>query len=449
MEERVRHAATDGRRSGWTGPRWVLVRRIGTLAVVGLGFLALDYFLAVRHGFFDLQVYYGAIRYWMHGGSLYDYLLPLNTYGYTYPPFAALTMLPMGVVPWNPAIVISCLATGAATIAVIYWLVDPVARRNGWSRWYVLLFVLACSTVFEPLRETFLFGQVNMLLVFLVMADVVLFLIPGRRLAGLGIGLATAIKLTPGVFILYLLLTKRWKPALVASITAFVATVIAAAISPSTSLVFWTDALWNTDRVGVLATISNQSLNGAVQRLNDTNPSTALWLATVVVVLVIWVVRVRRSMAAGDEMTGIALTGLVGCLISPVTWVHHLVWVGPAILLLLDNATVARTTRRRVWLTAFMILSAGILCSHIVWSYELNWHTPVKWFLANLYVWVTVALLIGLPIRRPVPAVGTAAPATVEGDGESRTLQSRITIAGGEPNRELAPAGRDVVGGSG
>ena len=58
--------------------------------------------LAARHGFFDLRVYYGAINYWVHdGGSLYDYLLPRSTYGFTYPPFAALVMLPMAVTPWT------------------------------------------------------------------------------------------------------------------------------------------------------------------------------------------------------------------------------------------------------------------------------------------------------------------------------------------------------------
>src|SRR5262249_16725268 len=162
------------------------------------------------------------------------------------------------------------------------------------------------------------------LLLFLVLADFVLLVGKGRRWAGFGIGLATAIKLTPGIFILYLLFTRRWRPAVIASATAAAATLAAGALSPGTPPPFSSAALWNTDRVGELAFISNQSLEGAVARLHEADPSMALWLVVVAVVGVIWFVRSRRAMAVGDDLTGVALTGVAACLISPVTWVHHL-----------------------------------------------------------------------------------------------------------------------------
>src|SRR5258706_6851204 len=101
-------ARRAGRRSGVTQAVWDLVRpaydrlrpayhrlrpasararlgtRIGILVALATGAFWFDLTYAERHGFFDLQVYYGAINYWAHGGgSLYDYLLPLNTYGFT------------------------------------------------------------------------------------------------------------------------------------------------------------------------------------------------------------------------------------------------------------------------------------------------------------------------------------------------------------------------------
>jgi alpha-1,2-mannosyltransferase len=386
-----------------------LVKRVGrhrwlVVAVLAVCAFTFDYFLAERHGFFDLRVYYGAINYWIHeGGSLYDYLLPKSTYGFTYPPFAALTMVPMAVTPWHLAIAISCVTCLAATAIVLYWLVDPVARRQGWTRWYVLGLTLGFAIAFEPLRETFLFGQVNMYLLFLVAADLVMLVGRGNRWGGVLIGLATAIKLTPGIFILYLLVTKRWRAAIVASATAAVATVFAAIVAPDSSLVFWSDALWNTDRVGAIAFISNQSLNGAIARAHAADPSTLAWLICVVVILAIWVVRIRRTAAAGDELTGFALTGIVGCLISPITWIHHLVWVGPAIVLLLDSVTTAKTRRRRYTLLAFMIFSYALLSSRFVWDYHDRFGTPVLWFFSNAYVWISIALLLALPVRtRPV-----------------------------------------------
>jgi len=37
---------------------------------------------------------------------------------------------------------------------------------------------------------------------------------------------------------------------------------------------------------------------------------------------------------AGDELAGLTIAGLVGVLVSPVSWVHHIVWVFPAMVIL-------------------------------------------------------------------------------------------------------------------
>jgi alpha-1,2-mannosyltransferase len=384
---------------------------------VALVTLTFDFFLAVRHGFFDLNVYQGAIKYWVGvGGSIYDFVLPFSTYGFTYPPFAALVMLPMAITPWHLAIVISCVTCAAVSVLVIYWFIDPVARREGWHRWYALGLVAAFAVAFEPLRETFLFGQVNMYLVAIVGADLLFLVARGHRFGGIGVGLATAVKLTPGIFIVYLLVTRRWRAALVASGTAAAATVFAAAVAPDASRVFWTDAVWNTDRVGAVAFISNQSLHGAVARIHQTDPSTALWLATVLAVMAIWAWRVRKAVASGDEMTGFALTGVVGCLVSPVTWVHHLVWLAPALLLLVDRAAAATVTRQQRRLWGFAIFTYVLLCSRLVWSFHDRWGNPLTWFLSNAYVWISLALLIALPLRN-VTEMETGSPNT-EPQGE-------------------------------
>ncbi|MBQ1042271.1 MULTISPECIES: glycosyltransferase family 87 protein [unclassified Micromonospora] len=367
---------------------------------------------AVRHGFFDLQVYYGALTYWARdGGEIYDFLRSGTQYGFTYPPFAALVMLPMAYLPWNAAIVVSVTLTVLASAVVIWRLLDPVARRSGWTRWFALAVALCLAAAYEPMRETVNFGQVNMLLLFLVAVDL-LWLLPARsRWAGVGIGLATAIKLTPGIFIVYLLVTGRWRAALTTVGTAAVATLVAAGLFPDASREFWTEALWNTDRVGELAFVSNQSLRGVVARLDPQHPSTIAWLALVLVTLVVWAWRSRAAVAVGDEATGLALTGAVMCLVSPVTWVHHLVWLLPGLILLVDNgmAAPARSRRRRLLLAAALI-GYALLCSRIVWSWEKDF-TGVDGFLgSNTYVWISLALLLGLPVRRWLTPRGGARP---------------------------------------
>ena len=308
-------------------------------------------------------------------------------------------MLPMAVLPWWAANALTIAGTVLVTVVILDWFLRPVADRYGWSRWFTVAVAAAVVAVFEPLHETVSFGQVNMLLLFLVLLDFRWFIGRGSRYGGVAVGLATAIKLTPGIFILYLLVTRRYRPALVAMVTTAAATVLAMLVAPDASREFWTSALWDTDRVGTLSFISNQSLEGFVARLHPTDPSTALWALLVVAALAVWVVRVRRA----DLLSGVALTGVAGCLVSPVTWVHHLVWTLPALLLLLDRGLAARGRLR--W--SRLVLVTGLvtlLSSRIIWSYADHF-TDTGLLFSNAYLYATVLLLLALPVSRQFPGV--------------------------------------------
>jgi len=407
------------RRPVWRRP--AVPRALVLLVLAGLVWAFLAAF-AARRGLFDLKVYYGALQYWTGGhGEIYDFLRKGSKYGFTYPPFAALAMLPMGYLPWPVVITVSWLATAVVTLVLLAWLLDPVIARFGWTRWYALGVALALAAVFEPLRETVNFGQVNMLLVALVVGDQVLLIGRGDRRGGVGIGLAAAIKLTPGLFVLYLLLARRYRAAGVAVLTAGTATVLAAAVAPDASMEFWTRALWDTDRIGQLSFISNQSWQGLVARLDPLHPSTALWLALVAATLAVWAWRVRAAVRAGDELAGVALTGVAGALVSPVTWVHHLVWLLPALLLLVRRGLVA-AGRRRLWLLGLAGGLYVLLSSRLVWGYEFH---VTGWGLlaGNAYVYASVLLLVLLPLGGDLPV---PVPSTVD-----YPVPELSTVAGG------------------
>lgn len=145
---------------------------------------------------FDLRVYYGTVHTWLHhGGRIYDYQVPGTTYGFTYPPFAAVSMAPMAYVGLGTAIVGALVLNLAALGVVLRILAGPGWRRYGWFGWALVACGLA---LFEPLRDTFSFGQVNLLLLALVLGDGWLLSTGRGRWAGVGIGLAAAIKLTLG-----------------------------------------------------------------------------------------------------------------------------------------------------------------------------------------------------------------------------------------------------------
>ncbi|MCZ9336506.1 glycosyltransferase 87 family protein, partial [Streptomyces sp. TRM76130] len=78
---------------------------------------------------FDLRVYHGTVDSWIHhGGAIYDYRVPGTTYGFTYPPFAALAMLPMALLGL-PAAIAVCLLLDLIALTVVLRILAAGARR--------------------------------------------------------------------------------------------------------------------------------------------------------------------------------------------------------------------------------------------------------------------------------------------------------------------------------
>ncbi|GAA2562321.1 hypothetical protein GCM10010435_38000 [Winogradskya consettensis] len=356
-------------------------RRILLLVVLALAAAGSLVWTAIHHFYFDSQVYSEAVRYWFRDdGLVYDFLKGGTVYGFTYPPFAGLVMAPMAYLPLWAIAAAGSAATVVVTVVVVSWF---IRTRD----WYPLAVASCLALFFEPVRETFGFGQVNMLLLALVAGDVLFGVARGRRWAGIGIGLATAIKLTPGVFILYLLVTRQWRAAGVSIATAAAATLGAAAIWPDASREFWTSALWDTNRVGNLEYVSNQSLRGMLARLPLDSAESVVWIVCVLAAIGVWAWRVRGT----DALGGLALTGILGCLISPVTWVHHCVWLLPVLVRCYENR---RSNPRVFWVgVVFYVL----VCTRVTFLYENGPKPPLAVIGANLYVLFCVALLFLLP----------------------------------------------------
>lgn len=378
------------------------------------------------HDRFDLRVYQGAADWWADGRPLYEYLLPGTPYGFTYPPFAAVVMSPLAAVGASTAAAVHTTVTVLLAVAATAWLLVPVARRTGWSPWFVAGLATPVVLLVEPVRETLGFGQVNLLLGALVAVDVIA-LRRGWRWAGIGIGLAAAIKLTPAVFVLYLLVTRRWLASAVAMGTALAATAAAYAVSPATSREFWGHTLWDSSRVGQLDQISNQSLQGLLARIAlPGEPDKVLWAALALVVLVVGLIRARTAHGHGDEIVGFTLIGLVSCLISPISWTHHLYWFVPAVAVLVDVAVGAPVAGRAVGVLGQLsrqvsqLAGGGALLITAALSGGVLWHfgTPgpdqvhptdlAGRIGENTYVLVLLALLVLLPVR--ATAAGGEAP---------------------------------------
>jgi alpha-1,2-mannosyltransferase len=273
----------------------------------------------------DLEVYRNGGQSIRDGSGLYT-TLTNGKLLFTYPPVSGVLSVPL---TWVPA-----QAARAAWMLMVYlplgvvgWLAfRPLLRRAGRYAPAVFGVLVTCGTLLTPMRQEVHYGQIDIFLVALCALDCM-----ARRPRwprGALIGLATAIKLVPGVFIIYLLITGRRKAAAVAAGSFAAWTGLAWLIAPGASLHYWTSAVFNARRLGQNAQAANQSLNGMLLRAFFPHPPpAALWIAVALAVAVAGFAAARMVSRRGFELGAVAITGLLAALLSPVAWVHHYCWI--------------------------------------------------------------------------------------------------------------------------
>jgi alpha-1,2-mannosyltransferase len=277
---------------------------------------------------------------------------------FTYPPAAAVLALPMTVLPFTVAKVARVVAMVCVPLAVVVRAsFRPLAARAGRLGPAVFAVMIAGSALTYPLAREFWFGQVDIFLVALCVLD-----LAGERTRwprGVLIGVAAAIKLEPAVFIVYLLITRRRRDAAVASASFAVCTAAAWLVSPGDSVRYWTGALFDTGRIGGNAVAQNQSLRGMILRAFEPHQGllvpAAVWVAVALVVAVAGFAAARSCWSRGDDLAGIAITGLLAALLSPVAWIHHYCWIVVVLGVLSGNG---RSPRRVIAAAAAAALFA-------------------------------------------------------------------------------------------
>lgn len=288
---------------------------------------------ALVGGFPDLHVYRYAGRSVLDQWPAYRYDDPVTGYPLTYPPFAAVLMVPLALVPgWAAAGLWTGVSAGCLAVVVVL-----VRRDSGRPvPWAWVLAASLAAVALEPVWQNYVFGQVNAVLVLLVLVDV---LRPERRWSGVLVGIAAGVKLTPLVFVVLLLVVGQ-RAAAARATAAFGATVVVGLAAFPGAASYWTDGLLDPRRVGPPALAHNQSVSGALTRVLG-SPSPVLWVAVAVPLAVGALLVARRWWLRGDRVLAACVAALAMLLASPVSWSHHWVWAVPMALALWPLSRVA------------------------------------------------------------------------------------------------------------
>jgi alpha-1,2-mannosyltransferase len=352
------------------GPAPVLVL-VAVAAVAG----------ALRGGFKDLFVYLYGGRAVLDGLPLYESRDPVTGLHFTYPPFAAVVMVPLALLPtWLAAALWTGASVGALAAVVVLVRRELDRPTPGW----LVALLTGGALALEPVWQNLVFGQANLFLMLAVLVDLVR---PERRWSGVLVGIAAGLKLTPLVFVVLLVLVGRRAAAGRAAL-AFAATVaVGFVVTPASAATYWSDNLLDARRVGPPALAHNQSVYGALTRLLDGPPPTWAWVAVAGPLSLAVLVVGARWWRRGDRVLGICLGAMAMLLASPISWSHHWVWAVPVALVLWERSRWAGVA----WTAVFV-------ARPVVWppygqSREYGWN-PLEHFIGNAYLLAALAFSV-------------------------------------------------------
>lgn len=392
----------------WLGHNWphILWRvfQLGSVALFGYAAWQVLRHIPYR---IDIEVYRMGGQAWLDGAPLYAGDVTFHTMigldlPFTYPPLAAVVFSPFAWMPFPVAsVAITCTTLALLVISTVIVLTRldvwagpaTFTAEPAWARrtWLALAIVALAMINLEPVRANFDFGQINVVLMSLVIADCVPRRTPWPR--GMLVGLAIALKLTPAVFLVYFVLRRDGRATLVAVLSFVVATLVGFLLAWRDSWEYWTHTLSDTDRIGSAMLNTNQNIAATLARLElGEGLQFALWTAACFAALGLTVWAGRRVVRAEEPVLALICVALFGLMVSPVSWSHHWVWVLPTLVVL----SVLAYRRRNA---AFAVLTiAGIAL--LVWTpidlLPKHHEATASWWrqlVGGSYVWWAVAVI--------------------------------------------------------
>jgi alpha-1,2-mannosyltransferase len=355
----------------------------------------------------DLDVYRMSAQAWLDGRPLYRDSASFHTASgadlpFTYPPLSAIVFTPFTWLSYHAAsvvmtaitLVLLVVSTMIVLAALEVWQTSAVSTGPAWARrcWLAVAIAVVAIYYFEPIRTNLVLGQINVVLMTLVLADCLPRRTPWPR--GLLLGLAIALKLTPAVFLLYVALRRDKHAALTAAMSFVGATLLGFALAWRDSLEYWTSTLRDTNRIGTSGYFKNQNIVGALARLDLTNTERlTIWMVGSFALLAMTVWAARRTLRADEPVLALCCIALFGLVVSPVSWSHHWVWVVPTLL------TTGALAYQRRNLSLAAVTAVGL--AMMVWTpFELlpehRESTASLWrqLVGASYIWWAVAVIL-------------------------------------------------------
>ena len=354
-----------------------------------------------RYGL-DLKVYRDSVNSWRSGRNPYLRAFTQSGLSFTYPPFALLVLSPLAWAPFPVTLWLLWAASlAAATGSIVLVLRDMGATVT--PRLLCKAFTWSCVSVIalEPARSAIGYGQIEFILMFIVVADLLITESPCR---GIGIGLAAAVKLTPLSFIIVLAVSRDVKSALRAAASFLVWTGLSWLFWPHLSRTYWFHDVSDPARAGTVTYGGNQCWYAILRRPPfPASGSEFAWLLLSLMTLAAGAFIAWRCVSARQKAPAMGAIALAGLLVSPISWSHHWIWVQliPALMAGHRRSGIPQPVRMMLWgLIVLTIAAPYWWFSYGIPADACEAALPV-WASAVLAVWSATAFVTWR--RNPAP----------------------------------------------
>ena len=298
-------------------------------------------------------------------GTLHAHEGLVHIHAFSYPPFAVLPFVPLSALGWRHAVAVWLGVSVALLVAAFVWIV----RAAGVS----LAAALTLAAVFlawEPLENSMGLGQINQL-VLALLALFVWALASGRAvLGGAALGVATALRVHPALFIGWLAWRRKWRACGVAAGVAVACTALAGAtVGWAATAEYFARVAPQYGYATVTGQLGNLSLTGwIVATGHGLLPSLPLdaWRALGVMASLaglagaVVALRPAGPIAPARLAPELGLVALVLLLITPNTTINHLVFTLLPLAVLVDATLREGSPARAVWLAIALVLIGAV-----------------------------------------------------------------------------------------
>lgn len=349
----------------------------------------------------DFQTYYIAAAMLRAGEDMYDHRRALQFTAahssvaypevqyYLYPPLLAIVLSPLSTLPYPLAYKVWVVINQIFLAGTLLLLSKSLPM---FQRWSLPILVILAGNMY-PFYLSIDIGQINILILLLITAAFASAFQQRMFLAGVMIGIAAMIKISPLLLIGLFVFQRQWKAIWGFAASLALLTVFTALVAEPQSLAgFIHVSLMNSIPIQV-DWIDNASPAAFLHRLTGALNIAPLepglrWLATLIVLSVLGLCSLPQR-STNDPTFGL-LFGLwvLGMhLLSPITWEHHLVWT-LLVVAVTAGYLVHLNARRTMPLAIVLAISYMLIAFENLtlnrlgqWQFKRGW-----WFLSGDYL---------------------------------------------------------------